>query len=147
MWHLKRRVFLLFLSAETLIVAAQVPLTLPTNALRHGDALCKIQMPYVAPGNVGEGEVWHLGTVSDDYPDFMQEINSNGDTIAVYEAERIQHYVVRGDTLLDKGEPINCLCPVLQSGQDSYNSMPEEVFIFQAKNLAESKILYTKNVF
>lgn len=83
---------------------ALIPLTLPSNALRHGDVLCKIQMPYVAPGDAGEGEVWHLGTVSDDYPDFMQEINSNGDTIAVYEAERIQHYVVKGDTLLDKGE-------------------------------------------
>lgn len=33
---------------------SQVPLTTSNNALRHGDILCKIAVPYVEPGDLQE---------------------------------------------------------------------------------------------
>ena len=42
-------------------VSAQVPLTTTTNTLRHGDILCKVEVPYVEAGERGEEVVWQLG--------------------------------------------------------------------------------------
>lgn len=101
---MKRHFSLIVLLHVFICSFAQVPLAIHTNALRHGDVLCKIQTLYVSPGERGENKVWQLGTVNDVCPDFMQSIRSNGDTIAVYESDCIQHYLVRNDTLFDKGE-------------------------------------------
>lgn len=37
-------------------LSAQVPLTTTTNTLRHGDILCKVEVPYVEAGERGEDE-------------------------------------------------------------------------------------------
>ena len=81
----------------------QIALTLSANAPRHSDLLCKIIIPYVGVGDRGEDIVWPLGEVNDDSKDHLQLINSNADTIAIYEEGRILHYLVKGDTLLNKG--------------------------------------------
>ena len=47
-------------------VSAQVPLTTTTNTLRHGDILCKVEVPYVEAGERGEEVVWQLGEITDD---------------------------------------------------------------------------------
>ena len=39
-------------------LSAQVPLTTKTNTLRHGDILCKVEVPYVEAGERGEEVVW-----------------------------------------------------------------------------------------
>lgn len=82
---------------------SQVPLTTSTNTLRHGDILCKIEVPYVDQGEKGNDAVWHLPVIPADGKEHLQTINSNGDTIVIYEEGRMQHFLVRNDTLYDKG--------------------------------------------
>ena len=82
----------------------QSVITRSGNEWRNGDALCKVQVAYVSPGEKGQGAVWQLGEIKQHSEEFMQGIASNGDTIAVFEPTRIVHYVVHGDTLWDKGE-------------------------------------------
>jgi hypothetical protein len=43
--------FILVLSTSAI---AQVSLTAPTNNLRHGDFLCRVEMSYVSEGQRGE---------------------------------------------------------------------------------------------
>ena len=96
---------------------AQTPISAEANSLRGGDRLCKIQVEYVNPGDGGPDEVWTLGQVTRRSKDFLQTIASSGDTIAVFERGRIQHYLMRGDTLADKGEQSRrafCLCDRLR---------------------------------
>ena len=101
---MKNKSFILILYILiTLPLSAQVPLTTTTNTLRHGDILCKVEVPYVEAGERGEEVVWQLGEITDDSRDHLQAINSNGDTIAIYEEGRILHYTVRNDTLYNKG--------------------------------------------
>ncbi len=85
-------------------MSAQIPISSEANSLRAGDKLCKIEVDYVAPGNGGPNEVWPLGRVTKKSKDFQQTIASARDTIAIFEEGRIQHYLVHGDTLVDKGE-------------------------------------------
>ena len=68
---------------------SQVQLTSSTNALRHGDFLCRVEVPYVSEGQRGEESVWILPEIPDDSPDYFQSILSNGDTIVIYEDGRI----------------------------------------------------------
>ena len=70
------------ISIQVYSASAQVPLTTTTNTLRHGDILCKVEVPYVEAGERGEEVVWQLGEATDDSRDHLQAINSNGDTIA-----------------------------------------------------------------
>lgn len=86
------------------IMLAQVPIARNSNSMRSGDVLCKVEVNYVSPGQRGSDQIWQLGEVSGDSRDVLQGIASNGDTIAIFEANRIHHYVVHGDTLFDKGE-------------------------------------------
>ena len=44
----------------TIPLFSQIPLTTSTNTLRHGDILCKIEVPYVEQGKKGSDAVWHL---------------------------------------------------------------------------------------
>ena len=92
-----------FLLALSTSVIAQVSLTAPTSGLRHGDFLCRVEVPYVSEGQRGEESVWMLPEIPDDSPDYFQSILSNGDTVVIYEEERMQHFLVRGDTLYNKG--------------------------------------------
>ncbi len=85
-------------------MSAQVPISSEANSFRAGDKLCKVQVDYVAPGDCGPSEVWTLGQITKKSKDFMQTIASARDTIAIFEHGRIQHYLVHGDTLVDKGE-------------------------------------------
>ena len=97
--------FLFLLCAATCTGAwAQVPLTRLGNELRQGDRLSKVQVAYVGPGMTGLESVWPLGEINKQSQDFVQSIASNGDTIAVFEPDRIVHYLVHGDTLWYKGE-------------------------------------------
>ena len=92
------------LLALTTPAMAQSFLTTSTNALRHGDILCRVEIPYESEGERGEASVWTLPAIPDDSPDHLQAIRSNGDTIVTYERDRMLHYLVRGDTLYNKGE-------------------------------------------
>lgn len=83
---------------------AQVPITRTLNEMRQGDLLCKVEVDYVDPGSRGPEEVWRMGKITKQSKDFLQGIASNGDTIAIFEPDRILHHVVYGDTLFDKGE-------------------------------------------
>ena len=94
--------FLALLLSQLLF--SQVQLTSSTNALRHGDFLCRVEVPYANEGQRGEGSVWMLPEIPDDSHDYFQSILSNGDTIVIYEEGRMQHFLVRGDTLYNKGE-------------------------------------------
>lgn len=95
--------FLLIAMLLRIELTAQVPLSTTTNTLRHGDILCKMEVPYVEAGEQGEEVVWQLGEITDDSREYLQTINSNGDTIAIYEEGRILHYLMRNDTLYNKG--------------------------------------------
>ena len=94
--------FLAFLPSSFLF--SQVPLTTSNNTLRHGDILCKIEVPYVEQGDRGSDAVWYLPEIPEKGKEHLQTINSNTDTVAVYEEGRILHYLVKGDTLLLKGQ-------------------------------------------
>ena len=83
---------------------AQNSLTTSTNALRHGDILCRVEIPYESEGERGEASIWMLPAIPDDNPDHLQAIRSNGDTIVIYEQGRMLHYLMYGDTLYNKGE-------------------------------------------
>ena len=82
---------------------SQIPLTTSTNTLRHGDILCKIEVPYVEQGERGNESIWHLPEIPDGSKEWLQAINSNIDTVAIYESGRILHYFAHGDTLCEKG--------------------------------------------
>ena len=53
---------------------SQVQLTSSTNALRHGDFLCRVEVPYANEGQRGEGSVWMLPEIPDDSHDYFQSI-------------------------------------------------------------------------
>lgn len=104
---------------------AQVSLTTSTNTLRHGDILCRVEIPYESEGERGEASVWTLPTIPDNSPDHLQAIRSNGDTIVIYEQGRMQHYLMRGDTLYKKGEQSRRAYRILS------HERPELVYPFQ----------------
>lgn len=82
---------------------AQVPLSSGANSYRSGDRLCKVLTEYVAPGEAGVEQVWQLGRITDNSEEYRQLVASSGDTIAIFEDERIRHFLMHGDTLVDKG--------------------------------------------
>jgi len=45
---------------------SQVPLTTATNTLRHGDILCKIEVPFVEQGEKVSDAVWCLPAIPAD---------------------------------------------------------------------------------
>lgn len=96
--------FLALLLSQLLF--SQVQLTSSTNALRHGDFLCRVEVPYANEGQRGEGSVWMLPEIPDDSHDYFQSILSNGDTIVIYEKgnvlsdESIDFFSMEIDTLL-----------------------------------------------
>lgn len=85
-------------------VLAQKSLSRTCNALRAGDILYKVKIPYVNAGEAGTDKIWTLGSPSEHHKDFLQGIVSKGDTITVLEKGNICHYIMSGDTLFDKGE-------------------------------------------
>lgn len=68
----KTSVILAFLYCYFFPLSAQIPLTTTTNTLRHGDILCKVEVPYVEAGERGEEVVWQLGEITDDSRDHLQ---------------------------------------------------------------------------
>ena len=88
----------------TIPLFSQVPLTTSTNILRHGDILCKIEVSFMEQDEKGSAAVWHLPAIIDGGKEHLQAIRSNGDTIVIYEQNRMLHFLVRGDTLYNKGE-------------------------------------------
>ncbi len=104
---------------------AQDLLTCSTSAPRHGDILCRIEIPYQGEGERGEASVWTLPAIPDDSSDHLQAIRSNGDTIVIYERDRMLHYLVRGDTLYNKGEQSRRAYRILSQER------PELVYPFQ----------------
>ncbi len=97
-------ILLLLILLKSFSLFSQVPLTTSTNALRHGDILCRVEIPYESEGERGEASVWELPAIPDESSDHYQTILSNGDTVVIYEEGRMLHYLVRGDTLYNKGE-------------------------------------------
>ena len=114
-----------FLLALSTSVIAQVSLTAPTSGLRHGDFLCRVEIPYESEGERGEATIWTLPDIPDDSPDHLQAIRSNGDTIVIYEEGRMLHYLMRGDTLYNKGEQSRRAYRILSQER------PELVYPFQ----------------
>lgn len=85
-------------------LVAQVPISRTHNEMRQGDILRRVMVDYVAPGDRGTDIEWNMGRVKKESTDFLQGISSNGDTIAIFEQDRILHQVVRNETLFEKGE-------------------------------------------
>ena len=104
---------------------AQISITTTTNSLRHGDILCRVEIPYESEGERGEATIWTLPAIPDDSPDHLQAVRSNGDTIVIYERGRMLHYLVRGDTLYNKGEQSRRAYRILSQER------PELVYPFQ----------------
>ncbi len=104
---------------------AQAFLSTSTNSLRHGDILCRVEIPYESEGERGEASVWTLPAIPDDSPDYLQAIRSNGDTTVIYERNRMLHYLMRGDTLYNKGEQSRRAYRILSQER------PELVYPFQ----------------
>lgn len=96
--------FIILAYIYALPLFSQVPLTTATNTLRHGDILCKIEVPYVDQGDRGSESVWNLPEIPKDGKEYLQAINSNIDTVAIYEEGRILHYLAHGDTVCFKGQ-------------------------------------------
>ena len=113
---------LLALSAPAM---AQVSITTTTNSFRHGDIHCGVELPYESEGDRGETSVSTLPAIPDDSPDYLQAIRSNGDTIVIYEQGRMQHYLMHGDTLYNKGEQSRRAYRILSQER------PEVVYPFQ----------------
>ena len=53
---------------------AQISITTTTNSLRHGDILCRVEIPYESEGERGEASVWTLPTIPDDSSDHLKAI-------------------------------------------------------------------------
>lgn len=85
-------------------VSAQVPISSEANKFRGGDKLCKVVVDYMAPEGRGVDEVWSLGRITKQSEEYLQTIASSRDTVAIFEAGQIHHYLMHGDTLVDKGE-------------------------------------------
>ena len=58
---------------------AQGFLTTSNNALRHGDILCRVEIPYESEGERGEASGWALPAIPDDSSDHLQAIRCIGD--------------------------------------------------------------------
>ena len=109
----------------TIPLFSQVPLTTSTNILRHGDILCKIEVSFMEQDEKGSAAVWHLPAIIDGGKEHLQAIRSNGDTIVIYERNRMLHFLVRGDTLYNKGEQSRRAYRILSQER------PELVYPFQ----------------
>ena len=86
------------------ILSAQAPIDSAANAPRSGDELCKLKISFINEGERGENQVWRLGEANKKSRQVRQRISASGDTIAIFEAGRIRHFLMHGDTLTDKGE-------------------------------------------
>ena len=84
-------------------LSAQVPIDSAANAPRSGDELCKLKISFVDEGDAGRNQVWRLGEANRKSRQVRQRISASGDTIAVFEAGRIRHFLMHSDTLMDKG--------------------------------------------
>ncbi len=85
-------------------LSAQISIDSTANAPRGGDELCKLKISFVAPEDGGKDQVWRLGEANKKSRQVRQRITASGDTIAVFEAGRIRHFLMHGNTLTDKGE-------------------------------------------
>lgn len=95
-------ILILLLTSQCLL--AQHVIDSFSNASRHGDVLNKIEVNFVNPGCRGANQIWQLGQCDKQSRHVRQEIVSLCDTIAVIEADHIYHFVMRNDTLFNKGE-------------------------------------------
>ena len=89
---LKKIAIYLSISYSTQVILAQVSLSSVTNSLRHGDILCRVELPYADAGERGEDAVWTMPVIPEDASDHLQAIRSNGDTTVIYETGRMLHY-------------------------------------------------------
>ena len=69
------KIRILFLSLIILLISnfclfSQVPTS--TNSLRHGDILCKIEVPYVEQGERDSESIWNLPEIRDDGMEYLQ---------------------------------------------------------------------------
>lgn len=85
-------------------LSAQISIDSTANAPRSGDELCKLKISFVNEGDTGRNQVWRLGEPNKKSQQMRQRITASGDTIAVFEAGRIRHFLMLGNTLMDKGE-------------------------------------------
>ena len=87
-----RLLFQVLFASSAVSMTAQVSLTSVTNSLRHGDILCRVELPYADAGERREDAIWTLPAIPDDASDHLQAIRSNGDTTVIYESGRMLHY-------------------------------------------------------
>ena len=94
--------FLLLLLPQ--MISAQIPITAMHNAMRNGDNLCRLEIPYVWPGESGRERTWQLGTAKKESPESWKEIISTKDSVAVIGDYDISHFHVSNDSLIFMGE-------------------------------------------
>lgn len=71
--------------------------------MRAGDVLYKMKIEYMNVGGAGINQTWVLGNIEENSKDIVQGIVTKGDTVTVLEKGNISHYILRGDTLFEKG--------------------------------------------
>lgn len=72
--------------------------------MRDGDVICKIRVPFSSCEARGENVIWNFELPSNDSPEHIMEIISQNDTVAIFEKDRMQHFLVKNDTLFYWGE-------------------------------------------
>lgn len=72
--------------------------------MRNGDVICKIRAPFPSCEARGEDVIWNFELPSNDSPEYIMEIISQKDTVAIFEKGRMQHFLVNNDTLFYFGE-------------------------------------------
>ena len=86
------------------LLSAQIPLSSVNNLMRAGDVLYKVEVDYMDAGEAGIDQVWYLGQIGEGRKDVVQGIVAKGDTVTIMEKGHLCHYILRGDTLFEKGE-------------------------------------------
>ena len=64
---MRKLLTILLLLIPVVVSTVSAQLSWSTNAVRTGDKIIKLQLPYVAPGESGEGQLWDFSRLSVGY--------------------------------------------------------------------------------
>ena len=97
-------IFIVLMVVFVQLLPAQMPLSSANNVMRAGDVLYKVEVDYMDAGEAGIDQVWYLEQIEEGRKDVVQGIVAKGDTVTIMEKGNLCHYILRGDTLFEKGK-------------------------------------------
>ncbi len=97
-------IFIVLMVVFVQLLPAQMPLSSANNLMRVGNVLYKVEVDYMDAGEAGIDQVWYLGQIEKGRKDVVQGIVAKGDTVTIMEKDHLCHYILRGDTLFEKGK-------------------------------------------